>query len=82
MPWGREKGAGVSPPHRSCPKIAPPSITSHPASVAGADRARRGTETRARTPCGCRAPHLAPRCPLFLGVPKPALAGYWGHCPP
>lgn len=35
MPWGRERGAGVSPLQRGCPATAPPSIMArdavHPA---------------------------------------------------
>ena len=83
MPWGRERGAGVSPLCRGCPATAPQASPPVPQAWPGLTaRAQCGTETRARMPCGHRAPRQAPRYPLFLGVPKPALAGCSGHCLP
>lgn len=69
MPWGRERGAGVSPP-RGHPRQSPEPPAPLP-----------GEPTRARCRARCPKPpwHRAP--PLLLRVPAPAPAGCWRHCP-
>lgn len=73
MPWGRERGAGVSPLCQGCPATAPRASPTAPRAWPGLTvHVQHGDPSTLQTLCAPPGPH---RCPLFLGVPR---VGAWG----